>query len=63
MQFKLAIGALLTTLMWTASATSVKCQAGLSDTNICESTYCDCDGNKLFCEAGTTCAQTCVCAA
>ncbi|KAF9729231.1 hypothetical protein PMIN06_000129 [Paraphaeosphaeria minitans] len=63
MQFKFAIGALFTTLMWTAAATHVQCEAGLSDTNICEKTYCKCDGGILFCESGTTCLDTCICAA
>jgi hypothetical protein len=63
MQFKLAIAALFSTLMWTGYATHVACKAGLSDTNICEGTYCHCDGNILTCEAGTTCDQTCICAA
>jgi hypothetical protein len=46
-----------------AAQTHVVCEAGLSDTNICESYYCDCAGDTIFCVAGTTCLNTCVCAA
>ena len=62
MRFILAIAAVLSALTMT-SATHVSCEAGLSDTNICESTYCLCDGETLTCQAGTTCTQTCLCAA
>ena len=62
MRFILAIAAVLSALTMT-NATHVSCQAGLSDTNICEKTYCLCDGNILTCQAGTTCANTCLCAA
>lgn len=41
----------------------VVCEAGLSDTNICEDTYCACSGDTIFCVAGVTCLSTCVCAA
>jgi hypothetical protein len=41
----------------------VVCEAGLSDTNICENTYCACSGDTIFCVAGVTCLSTCVCAA
>lgn len=64
-----ASGALLETnldmnaLRSRASLHSVVCKGGLSDTNICEQTYCACDGDNIFCEAGTTCLQTCVCSA
>lgn len=46
-----------------AAQTHVVCQAGLSDTNICENTFCACAGNSIFCLSGTTCLSTCVCAA
>ena len=62
MRFILAIAAVLSALTMT-NATKVSCEAGLSDTDICEKTYCLCDGEILTCQAGTTCAQTCVCAA
>ena len=62
MRFILAIAAVLSALTMT-SATHVSCEADLSDTNICEKSYCHCYGMVLTCQAGTTCAQTCVCAA
>lgn len=39
----------------------IGCQLGLSDTNICEDTYCSCNGVNLDCKAGTTCDNTCFC--
>jgi hypothetical protein len=46
-----------------AVQTYVSCEAGLSDTNICESYYCACAGDTIFCLSGTTCLSTCICAA
>ncbi|KAL7894111.1 hypothetical protein HDV63DRAFT_389599 [Trichoderma sp. SZMC 28014] len=46
-----------------SAAAHVSCEAGLSDTNICEQQYCACSGDTIFCVAGTTCLSTCVCAA
>ncbi|KAL6897640.1 hypothetical protein GGI43DRAFT_409516 [Trichoderma evansii] len=40
----------------------VVCEAGLSDTNICEQQYCACSGDTIFCVPNVTCLQTCVCA-
>lgn len=59
----LAVTAVISALLTMTSATHVVCQGGLSDTNICENTYCHCDNYVLTCEAGTTCAATCLCAA
>lgn len=62
MRFILALAAVLSALTMT-HATHVSCEAGLSDTNICEKSYCHCNGDVLTCQADTTCAQSCVCAA
>ena len=62
MRFILAIAAVLSALTIT-TATHVSCQAGLSDTNDCEKHYCHCNGDILTCQAGTTCAGSCECAA
>ncbi|EHK48437.1 hypothetical protein TRIATDRAFT_297979 [Trichoderma atroviride IMI 206040] len=45
-----------------SAAAHVVCEAGLSDTNICENTYCACSGDTIFCVPGVTCLSTCVCA-
>ncbi|KAH8127472.1 hypothetical protein ACSS6W_000027 [Trichoderma asperelloides] len=45
-----------------AQGAHVVCEAGLSDTNICEQQFCACSGDNIFCLSGTTCLQTCVCA-
>lgn len=46
-----------------SAAAHVVCEAGLSDTNICEDTFCACSGDTIFCVSGVTCLSTCVCAA
>ena len=61
MRLILAVVAVLSALTIT-NATHVSCEAGLSDTNDCQKKYCLCNGMVLTCQAGTTCAKTCVCA-
>lgn len=63
MRSLIAITAVVLSALTMTSATHVSCQGGLSDTNDCQNRYCKCDNFVLICEAGTTCANTCVCAA